>query len=83
MSGEIYYDRAFLRVGELYSPVVCHGSNNTWGHNFFIGRMYRERNWHVMNWKRHDRLLFTEQEIRELAHDYDLYNQDSGISGPS
>ncbi|QQQ95131.1 hypothetical protein [Blautia pseudococcoides] len=28
MSSEIFYDKAFIRVGEKYIPIVNHGSSN-------------------------------------------------------
>ena len=28
MSSEIYYDRAYIRVGDRFIPVVNHGSSN-------------------------------------------------------
>ena len=33
MSSEIYYDKAFISIGDKYIPLVCHGSNNTYEFN--------------------------------------------------
>ena len=30
MSSEIYYDRAFIRIGDRFIPVVNHGSSNAY-----------------------------------------------------
>ena len=38
MSSEIFYDKAFIRVGEKYIPIVNHGSSNC----FDIDRRGRE-----------------------------------------
>jgi len=83
MSTEIFYDRAFIRVGDRFVPLVNHGSSNTYQHNCSTGRDVREKNWNVLNWKRWNQLLFSADEIRELARDYDLSNQSSGCSGLS
>jgi len=77
MSYEIYYDRAFIRVGEKYIPLANSGSNNTWE---YVGdRQVPEKYWNVLNWKHEYQFFFTESEIKEIARVYDLYNQESGI----
>lgn len=77
MSYQIYYDRAFIRVGDKFIPLVNSGSNNCW--DFKGGREVPEKDWGVLNWKRRDRLCFTETEIREIARDYEQNNQESGM----
>jgi hypothetical protein len=77
MSYSIYYDRAFVRVDGKYIPLVCSGSNNCFE---LIGRRKSpEKYWGVLNWKRDGQILFAEAEIREIAKDYDVYNQESGM----
>lgn len=77
MSYEIYYDRAFIRVGDKYIPLVNQGSNNTWQANW-NGRYVPDKNWQVLNWRDRSRLLFTEAEVREIAKDYEEISQSSG-----
>ena len=69
MGYSIYYDRAFIKIGEDYIPVVCSGASNV--SDFVNGREVREKNWDVLNWQRRDRVLFSEPEIREIAIDYE------------
>jgi len=77
MSYEIYYDRAFIRVGERFVPLVNKGSSNCWTMSLH-GREIPEKNWQVLNWRQRSQLLFTEDEIRKTAEDYELISQDSG-----
>ena len=77
MSYQIYYDRAFIRVGDKFIPIINSGSNNCW--QYYNGRDVPEKNWNVLNWKREYQFLFSESEIKEIARDYDLYNQESGM----
>ena len=80
MSYQIYYDRAYIKVGDKFIPLVNDGSNNSWEYNIFSGREVPEKNWNVMNYKRRNRLLFTADEIREIAKDYEECNRSSGTS---
>lgn len=77
MSYSIYYDRAFIRVGDKVIPLANSGSNNCW--EFLNRREVPEKNWNVMNWQRDNQFLFTESELREVARIYDQYNQSSGM----
>lgn len=77
MSYQIYYDRAFIRVGENFIPLVNSGSNNCWEYNG--RREIPEKDWSVLNWKRRSRLCFSEDEIREIAREYELSSQESGM----
>lgn len=77
MSYEIYYDRAFIRVGERFVPLVNQGSNNCWQTNW-NGRDIPEKNWQVLNWKRRSQLIFTEDEVKQIAKDYEQVSQESG-----
>jgi hypothetical protein len=75
MSYSIYYERAFIRIGDKFIPLVSCGSNNCWER--INGRDVPEKNWNVMNWQRENQFLFTAPELRELARIYDEYNQSS------
>jgi hypothetical protein len=77
MSYSIYYDRAFIRVNDKFVPMVNSGSNNCF--ECRGNRQIPEKDWGVLNWKRYGRVLFTADEIREIAQEYDWYNQESGM----
>jgi hypothetical protein len=77
MGYSIYYNRAFIRVGDQYIPLVSSGASN--GAERVGGRWVAEKDWGVLNWKRRDRVLFSESEIREIAKDYERHNQESGM----
>lgn len=77
MSYEIYYDRGFICVGDKFIPIACQGSNNCWEVSF-NGREIPEKGWQVLNYKNRGKLLFTEDEIREIAADYERISQESG-----
>ena len=47
MSSEIYYDRAFIRVGDRFIPVVNHGSSNCFDFDA-RGREVPEKHWSVL-----------------------------------
>lgn len=70
MSSEILYGKAFIRVGEQYIPVVNHGSSNCV--NFDRrGREIPEKHWSVFRYPYRDRLLFSEEEMRQIAEAYE------------
>ena len=50
MSSEIYYDRAFIRVGDRFTPVVNHGSSNCFDFDA-CGREVPEKHWSVLKRK--------------------------------
>lgn len=75
MSSEIYYDRAFIRVDDRYIPIVKHGSSNCF--EFEFGREVPENQWSVLNYGFRGQLLFTEDEIRQIAARYEEYNIDN------
>jgi len=77
MSYQIYYDRAFIRVGDKYIPIANSGSNNCW--EYYNGREVPEKSWNVLNWKRDYQFLFSESEIKDIARDYEANNQKFGI----
>lgn len=77
MSYEIYYDRAFVRVGDGFVPLVNQGSNNTWDLSY-SGRYVPEKSWQALNWRDCGKLIFSAEEIREIAKDYERISQESG-----
>jgi hypothetical protein len=76
MSYQIYYERAFIRAGDGFVPLVNSGSNNCFEFNF-SGREIPEKDWGVLNWHRRNRALFSATEIAEIAREYDAYNAES------
>ena len=76
MSSEIFYDKAFIRVGEKYIPIVNHGSSNC----FDIdrrGREIPEKRWSVLNYPHTGRMLFTAEEMQEIASIYEEANMNN------
>lgn len=78
MSYQIYYERAYIRVKDKFIPLVCDGSNNSWEVNMFTGRDMAERNWHILNHKNRSKLLFTADEIKGIANDYEQIRRRDG-----
>ena len=70
------YDRAFIRVGDRFIPVVNHGSSNCFDFDAH-GREVPEKHWSVLNYTFHGRQLFTEEEIRQIAAVYEAANSDN------
>ena len=66
MSYEIFYDKAFIKVGDKYIPLVNQGSNNCFEFGL-NGREIPEKNWNILNFRCRNKVLFTEAEIQELA----------------
>jgi len=79
MSYEIYYDRAFIRVGESFIPLVNQGSSNCWEYSCFSKREIPEKNWQVLNWRHRAQLVFTADEIRRQAAIYEETSQQNGM----
>lgn len=76
MSNEIYYDRAFIKIGDSFIPMVNHGSSNTFEFNF-CGREIAEKGWHVLNYLTPSKFLFTKDEICDIAEDYERISKES------
>ena len=73
MSSEIYYDKAFVSVGNLFIPLVCRGSTNAYEFNTH-GREVAERYWSVLDLPYRGRLLFTSDEIQKIAETYEGFS---------
>ena len=56
-------------------PIVKHDSSNCF--EFEFGREVPENQWSVLNYGFHGQLLFTENEIRQVAARYEEYNSDN------
>ena len=56
-------------------PIVKHDSSNCF--EFEFGREVPENQWSVLNYGFHDQLLFTGDEIRQIAARYEEYNSDN------
>jgi hypothetical protein len=75
VSYEIYYQRAFIKVGDdAYIPVVQSGSNNCFSHDS-RGRQIPEKNWNCLNYPNHGKFLFTAEELRAWAEVYDAFGE--------
>lgn len=70
MSSEIFYDKAFIRIGDQFIPVVNHGSSNCFDINI-RGREIPEKHWSVINYPFRDKMLFTAEEMQEIAAAYE------------
>ena len=73
MSSEIYYEKAFISIGDRFIPLVCRGSTNTFEFNVH-GREVAERYWSVLDLPYRDRLLFTSDEIQKIAETYEGFS---------
>ena len=80
MSSEIYYDKAFVSVGNLFIPLVCRGSTNTYEFSAH-GREVAERYWSVLDLPYRGRLLFTSEEIQKIAETYEGFSSSSNCGG--
>ena len=76
MSSEIFYDRAFIRVGERYMPVVNHGASNCFDIDH-RGREIPEKHWSVINYPHWEKMLFTAEEMKEVAAAYEKVSMDN------
>lgn len=73
MSSQIYYDRAFISVGEQFIPIVNSGSSNCF--DFDIrGREIPEKHWEIASYPFRNKLLFSAEEMREVAAAYEEIN---------
>ena len=78
MSYQIYYDKAFIKVEDKFVPMINSGSNNCWEVNFF-GQEIPEKNWSVLNYTCRSKLLFSDEEIKEVAKRYEQLSCDNGM----
>ena len=68
MSAEIYYKKAYIKVGDKFIPMVNHGSTNCWELNW-RGRHVPEKNWSVLGYGTNG-VLFSKTEMESLAKEY-------------
>lgn len=76
MSSQIYYDRGFILVGDKYIPIVNSGSNNCYEISW-LGREIPEKNWSVLNNPDRQKMLFTVQEIHDIAKWYEQISMEN------
>lgn len=77
MSSEIFYDRAFIRIGEeRYIPIVNHGSSNCFDFDW-RGRQIPEKYWSVLNYPHKEKIVFTAEELQEVAAAYEERNMNN------
>ena len=73
MSSEIYFEKAFISIGDRFIPLVCRGSTNTFEFNVH-GCEVAGRYWSVLDLPYRGRLLFTSDEIQKIAETYEGFN---------
>ena len=73
MSSEIFYDKAFIKVPGGYIPIVNHGSSNCFTISW-TGREIPEKHWSVLNYPNYGKMIFTADEIKEVAEIYEAAN---------
>lgn len=73
MSSEIFYTKAFIKVDDKFIPLTNHGSSNcsTFNHQ---GREVADKHWNVLCYPYTGRLIFTEEEVREIAKRHEEAN---------
>ena len=76
MSSEIFYDKAFILADERYIPIVNHGSSNCFDFDS-RGREIPERYWSVLSYPFHGRLIFTAEEIKQIAAAHETANTEN------
>lgn len=73
MSSEIFYDKAFIKVPGGYIPVANHGSSNCFDISL-SGREIPEKHWTVLNYPNYGKMVFTADEMLEVAKAYEEAN---------
>ena len=73
MSSEIFYTKAYIKVDDKFIPLVNHGSSNCSTINF-QGREVADKHWSVLRYPFKDRLIFTEEEMHEIARCHEEAN---------
>lgn len=73
MSSQIFYKKAFIKVDDKFIPLVNQGASNCSSFNF-EGREVADMYWSVLRYPFNDRLIFTEDEIREIARRHEECN---------
>lgn len=71
MSSEIFYDRAFIRIGEKFIPLCNHGSSNCFDFSPITGREIPEKHWSVLNYPYPERFVFGKEEMKHISEVYE------------
>ena len=74
MSSEIFYSRAFIRIGEKFIPICNHGSSNCFDFSPITRREIPEKHWSVLNYPDPGRFVFSKEEIKHLSEAYEDIN---------
>ncbi len=72
MSSEIFYKKAFIKVGDGIIPLANHGSSNCF--DLVRGREVAEKGWHVLNHPHREKFIFSVEEMEEQASTYEEIN---------
>ncbi|WP_456364210.1 hypothetical protein [Priestia aryabhattai] len=72
MNNEIIYSRQFINVGDKYIPLFQHGNSSHFQLSL-KGKRSAVKAWSVFNNEKPNKILFTKQEIRDLAASYNTY----------
>lgn len=75
MSSTIYYDKAYIRVDDGFIPVVNHGESNVFAFDQ-QGRKVAEKHWSVLSYPYLHKLLFSKEEMLEIAENCEQINID-------
>ena len=76
MSSEIFYDKAFIKVPDGYITVANHGSSNCFDFSW-SGREIPEKHWSVLNYPNYGKMIFTADEMKEVAEVYEEANMNN------
>lgn len=77
MSSEIFYDRAFIQIGEKFIPMCNHGSSNCFEFSHITGREIPEKHWSVLNYPYPGRFVFSKAEMQHISEVYEKINIDN------
>lgn len=76
MSSEIFYDKAFIKIGDGYIPLANHGSSNCFDVTI-SGQEIPEKYWSVLNYPSPGKFIFTPEEIQTIAKAYETINTEN------
>lgn len=76
MGREILYDRAFIKMGDKYIPIINQGSSNCF--EYGDKGLVAEKYWNVINYRCRNKVIFTEEEILNIAEHMEQLSQEGG-----
>jgi hypothetical protein len=77
MSSEIFYDRAFIQIGEKFIPMCNHGSSNCFEFSSVTGREVPEKHWSVLNYPYPGHFAFSKAEMKHISEVYEKISTDN------